>query len=447
MKRSRFPFIVTGLVLVFFYLPILILVVDSFNSSRFGGAWRGFSLKWYARLFHEPAIWEAARNTLFIALLVTFVSLVLGTASALALHRFFKSRLQRFHYTLVYTPLVVPEILMGISLLMAFVAAGVRLGMLTIILAHVTFCVSYVALIVLGRLQDFDFSIVEAARDLGASSWTTAWRVVLPMLAPGTGRRGPDRLHLVGGRFRHHLLRRRPRGDHAPHSRLQHDQARRHAADQCPVDPAAGLDLHDGAGQPAPVRVRCPKIQNHGVKPMKSHARSLALAATLVVVVLLAGQCGGGKKAAPVLHLYTWSDYIKPELVSRFEAENRCRVVIDTFDSNEAMYAKLKAGATGYDVITPTSYMVSLMNSQGMLLPLDPDLAAEWPACRPGLPGHRHRQEDGLFRPLHADELGHRLFEKQGREFRADLGHVRPGRSEGAHGHAQRHARDDRRRP
>jgi len=190
MKRSRFPFIVTGVVLVFFYLPILILVVDSFNSSRFGGAWRGFSLKWYAQLFHEPAIWEAARNTLLIALLVTFVSLVLGTTSALALHRFFKSRLQRFHYTLVYTPLVVPEILMGISLLMAFVAAGVKLGMLTIILAHVTFCISYVALIVLGRLQDFDFSIVEAARDLGASSWTTAWRVVLPMLAPGLAAAG-----------------------------------------------------------------------------------------------------------------------------------------------------------------------------------------------------------------------------------------------------------------
>ena len=190
MKRSRFPFIMTGVVLGFFYLPILILVVESFNSSRFGGAWRGFSLKWYARLFHEPAIWEAARNTLLIALLVTFISLVLGTTSALALHRFFKSRLQRFHYTLVYTPLVVPEILMGISLLMAFVATGVKLGMLTIILAHVTFCISYVALTVLGRLQDFDFSIIEAARDLGASSRTAARRILLPMLAPGLAAAG-----------------------------------------------------------------------------------------------------------------------------------------------------------------------------------------------------------------------------------------------------------------
>jgi spermidine/putrescine transport system permease protein len=174
-----------GLVLLFFYLPIVILVVNSFNASRFGSGWKGFSLIWYQRLLHEPEIWAAARNTLVIAALVTVVALVLGTTSALALHRFAKSRLQRVHYTLIYTPLVVPEILMGISLLMAFVAARVSLGLFTIFLAHVTFCISYVALVVLGRLQDFDFAIVEAAQDLGAGWWATARRVLLPMLAPG----------------------------------------------------------------------------------------------------------------------------------------------------------------------------------------------------------------------------------------------------------------------
>ena len=185
MKHSRFPLVVMGLVLLFFYLPIVILVVNSFNASRFGSGWKGFSLIWYQRLLHEPEIWAAARNTLVIAALVTVVALVLGTTSALALHRFAKSRLQRVHYTLIYTPLVVPEILMGISLLMAFVASGVSLGLSTIFLAHVTFCISYVALVVLGRLQDFDFSIVEAAQDLGAGWWATARKVLLPMLAPG----------------------------------------------------------------------------------------------------------------------------------------------------------------------------------------------------------------------------------------------------------------------
>jgi spermidine/putrescine transport system substrate-binding protein len=118
----------------------------------------------------------------------------------------------------------------------------------------------------------------------------------------------------------------------------------------------------------------------------KQFASRWPLAAVVIAAGILAGQCGGGRKALPVLHLYTWSDYIKPELVSRFEAANGCRVVIDTFDSNEAMYAKLKAGATGYDVITPTSYMVHLMHGQGMLQPLDPGL----------LPNRRHVDPDYL---------------------------------------------------
>jgi len=96
-----------------------------------------------------------------------------------------------------------------------------------------------------------------------------------------------------------------------------------------------------------------------------------ALGAAVIAAGFLTAGCGGGAKEQPALHVYTWSDYVKPELVARFESENNCKVVIDTFDSNEAMYAKLKAGATGYDVITPTSYMVSLMRSQDMLQPLD----------------------------------------------------------------------------
>lgn len=185
MKRSRLPLFVTIAVLFFLYLPIIILVVNSFNASRFSTGWQGFSLRWYARLLHEPEIWRAARNSLVIALGATALSVVFGTTAAFALHRFARSRLQRFHYGLVYTPLVVPEILMGISLLMAFAAAGVRLGLGTIFLAHVTFCVSFVAMTVLARLQDFDFAVIEAAQDLGAGWETTLRKVLLPLIAPG----------------------------------------------------------------------------------------------------------------------------------------------------------------------------------------------------------------------------------------------------------------------
>jgi len=185
VRRSRFPIVVTALVGAFFYLPIVLLVANSFNPARFSSRWQGFSLVWYARLFESPEIWQALKNTLIIALSVTAVSTVLGTMAAFALHRYGASRLQRVHYTLIYQPLVVPEILMGISLLMFFVAAGVPLGLFTIFLAHVTFCISYVAMTVLGRLQDFDFSMIEAARDLGASPWQSARKVLLPLLMPG----------------------------------------------------------------------------------------------------------------------------------------------------------------------------------------------------------------------------------------------------------------------
>lgn len=184
MNRSRIPLFTTVLVLLFFYLPILILVINSFNASRFGGSWDGFTLDWYAKLFNDRPIWMAMRNTLIVAVSSTLTSMVLGTLAAFALHRY-HSRLQRFHYTLVYTPLVVPDILMGMSLLLFFVAAGFQLGLLTIYLSHVTFCISYVAMVVLARLQDFDFSVIEASQDLGAGWWDTTWRVLLPMLAPG----------------------------------------------------------------------------------------------------------------------------------------------------------------------------------------------------------------------------------------------------------------------
>jgi spermidine/putrescine transport system permease protein len=184
VKRSLTPKAITVLVLLFFYLPVIVLVQNSFNASRFGGEWTGFTLGWYARLWHAREIWQALGNTLLIAACATAISTVIGTTAAFALDRY-RTRLQDAHYLLVYAPLVVPEILMGMSLLLFFVALRVRLGYVTIVLSHVTFCVSYVAMVVLGRLQDFDWGLVEAARDLGADRWVAVRRVVLPLLAPG----------------------------------------------------------------------------------------------------------------------------------------------------------------------------------------------------------------------------------------------------------------------
>ncbi len=184
MKPSPFPKLATWAVLAFFYLPIGVLVLNSFNASRFGTAWQGFTLKWYGRLLEREDLWTALGISLQIALLASVGAMLLGTSAAFALHRY-RSRLQSAHRLLVTVPLVLPEILMGMSLLLLFVSLGQPLGLLTVTLAHVTFCISYVALVVLARLQDFDFQLVDAARDLGATRLQAFRRVVLPLLAPG----------------------------------------------------------------------------------------------------------------------------------------------------------------------------------------------------------------------------------------------------------------------
>jgi len=185
MRPSRIPLLATLLVLVFFYVPIVVLVIQSFNAARFGGAWAGFSLQWYEALFNDRAIWQAVRNTLIIATVSTLIATVIGTLAAWVLHRYKNSGLQRSHYLLVYAPLVIPDILMGISLLIFFVNMQTPLGIGTIILAHTTFCISYVAFVVLGRLQDFDESLIEAARDLGANWGVVVLRILIPVLGPG----------------------------------------------------------------------------------------------------------------------------------------------------------------------------------------------------------------------------------------------------------------------
>ena len=197
-SNSRFPKIVTALALVFLYVPLIQVTIASFNASKYGGTWTRFSLVWYDKLFHSSQIWQALCTTLVVAVIATFFSTVLGTLSALALHRT-RNRFRGIYYALVHTPLVVPDILLGISMLLLFVMAiqtfgpsfkaltglELELGMGTVIIAHITFCLSYVAMVVLGRLKGFDNSLLEAAQDLGASGLYTFFHVTLPVIFPG----------------------------------------------------------------------------------------------------------------------------------------------------------------------------------------------------------------------------------------------------------------------
>lgn len=173
----------TALVFAFLYLPILVLVGYSFNTSKLNIVWEGFTLRWYAELFSNTPLMRTFKNSLIIATVSTLLAVLIGTTGAWLLHRY-RYRFSRVIQVLVCVPMVMPEIVMGISLLVFFTVAQIELGFTTVILAHTTFCFPFVLVAVQARLQGLDPALEEAALDLGATPWRAFWLVIVPCLRP-----------------------------------------------------------------------------------------------------------------------------------------------------------------------------------------------------------------------------------------------------------------------
>ena len=174
----RVPLIAT---LIFLYVPIVVLVVMSFNASRLPFVWGGFSLKWYGALFQNAEILEGLTNTLIVALGATLFATILGTLIAIGIARYFRSSLLE---AFSLAPAILPDIVLGIGLLVFYVLVGIGLGLHSVLLAHVVFGMAFVAAVVTARLSQTDPSLEEASRDLGASSIATFLRITVPSLAP-----------------------------------------------------------------------------------------------------------------------------------------------------------------------------------------------------------------------------------------------------------------------
>lgn len=186
MRKGMSLFNVTSLVLgfTFLYLPIALLVIYSFNDSRLVAVWGGFTTRWYAELWQNEALLDAAWVTLRVAFVSATVATLLGTMPALALVRFGSFRGRTLFSGLVYAPLVMPEVILGLSLLLLFVAVDLDRGFWTVTLAHISFTMCFVAVVVQSRLVTFDRSLEEAAMDLGATPFRTFVSVTLPLIFP-----------------------------------------------------------------------------------------------------------------------------------------------------------------------------------------------------------------------------------------------------------------------
>lgn len=181
---GSFNILVFTMVLVFLYLPILILIIYSFNDSKIIAGWNGFTFKYYKLLWQNDNLKSAFWNSLNVATLSTLISTAIGLITALGLeNKFFKAK--KFIQSIIFLPLVMPDILMGVSIAMLFSFLRFPMGKITVIIAHITFCVSYTIIVIQSRLQGFDHSLQEAAMDLGANKTQFFWRVKFPIILPG----------------------------------------------------------------------------------------------------------------------------------------------------------------------------------------------------------------------------------------------------------------------
>ncbi len=172
------------IIFIFLYLPIIVLIIFSFDDSRFASSWSGFTLNWYIKLVNDTDLMLALANSLKIAFISVAIAAIMGTIAAYALTRF-KFKGKSLSIGLIMLPIVVPEIAMGISSLVLFNTLDLPLSINTVIVSHIVFCVSYITLVVLARLEDFDTKLEEAAYDLGATPIAVFFKITLPLISPG----------------------------------------------------------------------------------------------------------------------------------------------------------------------------------------------------------------------------------------------------------------------
>lgn len=179
LRHAWWLWLAAALVYLFFYVPLAMVVIYSFNDSRLNAEWVGFTWHWYRVLFRDDEMIQAAINSLIIAVSASLIATVLGTMAGIAIHRYKLKLLP----VLVITPVAMPEILLGVSLLLFFIQVlHLTLGLVSVLIAHITFCIGFVAIVVRARLAGMDESIFEAARDLGATPWQTFRLITLPLI-------------------------------------------------------------------------------------------------------------------------------------------------------------------------------------------------------------------------------------------------------------------------
>lgn len=378
-KTSVGSKIILTLTMLFFYLPILYIIIFSFNDSRSLTKFGGFSLRWYEKMFADSTMMEAVLYTVIIAVIATVVATVVGTITAIGLS---KSRkvVQKMVERINDLPVMNPDIVTAISLLMFFSVLTVKKGFGTLLIAHIMFCIPYVMLSVTPKLRSLDPNLIDAAMDLGATPFQALAKVIVPQIKPG----------IVSGAliaftmsFDDFVISYFTTGNGVNNiSILVYTMSKR-------VNPSINalstivillITLVLGVVNIVPI-VR-EKREKDGKSSRAVSRKAMAAVAAVLVLAVVGGTVGARlsqqhksaaaveKYGSNVLKLYLPGEYLGENVISDFEKQYGVRVIVENFDSNEMMYTKLMAGDR-YDGIIPSDYMIERLMNEDFLQPLD----------------------------------------------------------------------------
>lgn len=363
-----------ALLLVFFYAPILFMIIFSFNSSKSLTHFTGFSLRWYEAMLKNHGMMESLYVTIVIALLATIISTIIGTITAIGLSKS-KKVLRAFISQVNDFPIMNPEIVTAIGLMLLFITFQIEKGFVTLLLAHIAFCIPYVILSIMPKIKSLDPNLADAAMDLGATPWQALVKVIVPQIMPG----------IVSGAliaftmsFDDFVISYFVTGQGVKNlSIMVYTMSKR-------INPSVNaistlvvllitITLTIVNVLPMIRKKTSPSKQN---KPWKWAV------AGVVVVGLVASLFGLNKSASTLpyagqtLHLYNWGEYTGENIISGFEELTGAKVIMDNFDSNEQMYIKV-ANGDAYDVLVPSDYMIQRMMQEKMLQKLEPETRKE----------------------------------------------------------------------
>lgn len=388
--------LILALIFLFFYFPILYMLVFSFNGSRSLTSFDGFSLQWYQKMFSDRNMMEAIYYTLVTAVIATFVSTIVGTITAIGLSRSRKI-VREVVQQINDLPIMNPDIVTAVGLMLFYVSLHMEKGFLTMLLAHIAFCIPYVILSVMPKLRSLDPNLAEAAMDLGAKPSQAMWKVIVPQIMPG----------IVSGAliaftmsFDDFTISYFVSGNGVKNiSTLVWTMSKR-------INPSINalstiivliitITLIFVNVVPM-VRERAKKKN----KPINNKVFGIiGICFAMVIAGFLFALKGGVSSNSPqnaiakygsdTLKVYNWGEYLDPDVNKAFEKEFGVKVIYDTFDSNELMYTKMQGGES-FDVIVPSDYMIERLINEDRLQPLDKDVVTNLSVLADGVKGLKY---------------------------------------------------------